>query len=397
MTNSNGHESRAHARFNFSGAHRWLNCEGSIALSEKAPEQAPSPYAKKGTLQHEANEKALIQFLQYKQTGTGDYPQWSIESDESCEFDAEQAVEISKLYVKLVWEKALEQALTGKAYALEDKLILNKDLDLWGTADFWAVYINDKAKRTAIFIDYKNGHYPVEVRKNPQIMAYACALRAELRRHGKDLDTVRTAIIQPNANCEPYRECSYTAKQLDVFEKKLYKKVNAILSAKKPKYKVGDWCTFCPAMALCGAYKKSLEEKQMLPSLKDNALPDVEKLSDGELSQIALHADRLEEFLKAVKTYIINRHIKGAPVAGCKVVEKNGKRGWIKDEEKIAKTLKDKGLEPYREKLITITEAKKKLTDEDLHELTELGKSSYIVIAPEDERPSAQSATDLLT
>lgn len=390
-----GHEERAHARFNFSGAHRWLNCEGSIALSETLPPQAQTPWAKKGTLQHELNEKALLAFITYKKSGL-QATMYVAKDDPECEFDGEEALRISEIYTKYIWESALEQALTGKAYALEDKLVLDEKLDLWGTADFWAAYINDKAKRLGIVVDYKNGHYVVDIKNNPQLMLYALGLRAELRRRGKDLDVVKTAIIQPNANCEVYRECSYSAKQLDAFEKKLYKKVNSILTNKTPKFKTGHWCTFCPAMAVCEAYKKDLDAKEMLPSLKDEKLPEVTKLPDSTLATIALHADELEEFLKSVKLHIIARHLQGNPVAGCKVVEKNGKRGWIKNEDLIANRLRERGLEPYRPKLITISDAKKKLSDEDLKELTEIGKSSHTIVSLEDIRPDATSAVDAL-
>lgn len=396
-----GHDERAHARFNFSGAHRWLNCEGCIPLCETLPAQESTPYAKKGTLQHEANEKLLTMFLDYKKTGVGtefqhDEFTGTVEDDADCEFVAVDALQTSKLYTKLIWERVLESALTGKAYAIEDKVILNAELDLWGSADFWAVHIDDKARRTGVFVEYKNGHYVVELKKNPQLMLYALALRAEMRRRGKDLDVVRTAIIQPNANCEPYRECSYTSKQLDTFEKQVYKKVNAILTTKKPKFKVGKWCTFCPAMAVCEAHKKDLESKELLPKLRDEPLPEVTKLSDATLASIALHGDGLEEFLKAVRLHIIARHLQGKPVAGCKVVEKSGKRGWIKNEDLIANQLRAKGLEPYRPKLITISEAKKKLTDEELKELTEVGKTTHTIVSLDDVRPDAKSATDIL-
>lgn len=396
-----------HARFNFSGAHRWLNCEGSITLSEGLPEKPSTPYAKKGTLQHTTNAAAVKYFLDAKQDGVSmtieengvQVPAWQHDmpkDDEECEFDKQNAIEIAKVYTKYIWENVLQLAVTGKAYGIEEKVVLQKDLDLWGTTDFWAVYINDKAQRTGVIVDFKNGHFVVEVDKNPQLMLYAAAFRAEMKAHGKDLDVVRTVIIQPNANCEAYRECSYTAKQLDAFEKKIYKKVNAILKAKKPKFKVGAWCTFCPAMAVCNAYKESLDEKSLLPILKDAKLPEVEKIPDETLSKIALHADELEEFLKAVKAHIITRHISGTPVSGCKVVSKTGKRAWIKDTIKIAQTLKDRGVEAFRPKLITISDAKKHLTEPELIELTELGKSSYIIISLDDERPSAESALDML-
>ena len=49
---------RPHALLSCSGAHRWMNCPGSIKMSEGFPDKG-SIYADEGTLAHEAGE-ALI-------------------------------------------------------------------------------------------------------------------------------------------------------------------------------------------------------------------------------------------------------------------------------------------------------------------------------------------------
>lgn len=395
------HATREHARFPFSAAHRWLNCPSSIALSEQLPVgKTESPAARKGTLQHECNEKALHAFLNFKQHGVEDASwQKTIESDESVGFEVEAAIDTAELYTKLIWEKVLEQALTGKAYGLEEKWCLDIENGLWGTCDFWSIGIDDRARRHGKIVDYKNGHYIVDIENNPQLMGYALSLLKEVRAMGKDLDIVTTAIIQPNADCAVYRECHYTPKQLETFEKKIYKAIRVILEGVKSKFKTGNWCTFCPAMAVCEEYKKNLEQKELLPLLKDKTLPEIAKISDEVLAKIALHSDELKDFLKAVDMHIIHRHEAGNPIKGCKVVEKEGKRSWVKDEEAAAEVLLNAGIiDPWRKKLITMTEAKKLLggKDEVIAAAIVSGKKTLTIVAETDMRAAASTSVQLL-
>src|SRR3990170_8244797 len=63
---------KTHAKFSPSAAKRWMNCPGSIRLSENAPPQHESPYATEGTNGHfvlesflkaEKNPNAVKKFL----------------------------------------------------------------------------------------------------------------------------------------------------------------------------------------------------------------------------------------------------------------------------------------------------------------------------------------------
>src|SRR4030095_10490383 len=51
----------AHSLLGASGAHRWLACPGSFALSRAAPQRPPSRYAAAGTLAHSVIEEAFRQ------------------------------------------------------------------------------------------------------------------------------------------------------------------------------------------------------------------------------------------------------------------------------------------------------------------------------------------------
>ena len=52
-----------HARCSASAAHRWINCPGSIALSDQCPDPGSSSYADEGTIAHSLAELKLRRSL----------------------------------------------------------------------------------------------------------------------------------------------------------------------------------------------------------------------------------------------------------------------------------------------------------------------------------------------
>ena len=60
-----------HARCSASAAHRWINCPGSVALSDQCPDPGASSYADEGTLAHSLAELKLRHAL--KELTTGQY------------------------------------------------------------------------------------------------------------------------------------------------------------------------------------------------------------------------------------------------------------------------------------------------------------------------------------
>lgn len=59
MANSDrGHQARKHSKFSASGAERWFNCQGSVALSEGLPDKG-NKWSKEGTTAHEVLENVM--------------------------------------------------------------------------------------------------------------------------------------------------------------------------------------------------------------------------------------------------------------------------------------------------------------------------------------------------
>jgi hypothetical protein len=394
------HSEREHAPLGGSSAHRWANCTMSVVLSRDLPKEPASEAALEGTAAHEVAEIFLTRFLHYKLTGE-DLP-WH---ETTPELEA-----AAKDYIDVVWKSVLHEAITGKAYGLEDQFTLEAKLGMYGFIDFWAVYIDDRGKRVGVVVDFKYGFVEVEAEKNAQLAFYACAMREELTRAGKNLDYVRGVIFQPKV--EPsYKEVKFTAKQLDTWRKKFFKAAEEIFVKEKPKYKVGDWCGFCPAKAICPKYVKEAQSKTALmlvdPEADLQSLPAPEKLNDEALAKIVLHGDMVEEFISACRKYALARARNGKRLPGTKLVEGSSRRKWKEDINEVARVLSANGVDPWEEKLIGLGEAEKAIlnavpgcTKKDAKELVsslcDSTVAPILLVSEDDPRPKLSIGVDML-
>jgi len=402
MTQENSHTSRSHALLGGSSASRWVNCPGSVFFLKNMPPEPSSPAAREGTKAHEIAEIVLEDFLSHKINGTDPDIRAHLTGTNELMLEAAQG------YKDAVWEKILGGSITGKVYGMEESFVLDTSLDMSGIVDFWAIYIDDRGKRVACVVDFKYGYYPVPVDKNMQLGFYACALREELIRAGKDIDYVRAAIYQPRAkNQEAYSETRFTAKQLSTLKKAFFKAAKQIFVEEKPKFKVGPWCKFCGAQGVCDTYQKELSSKSslMLVNAKEQVLPEPTKMSDDALAKIVNNYDALEAFIGSVKKHVISRCLNGKPVNGFKVIAGPTRRKWKEDEDQIVQSFSTKyGICPTTQKLLGITAVEKELSkmsskDEAkriLEEFTTKTNPSMVLVPADDPRPAFEGAVGLL-
>lgn len=391
---TNDHTERLHAPLSGSTAHRWPECFGSVALCKTVPPQEAGEAAKWGTFVHEIAERALKNFLNYKITGEYADPDWA------KYYDDEDAVALAQSYVDCIWKDVLQQSLTGKAWGIEEEVCLDEHLGMWGIVDFWCIYIDDRGKKVLTVVDLKTGYHFVEVKKNPQFVFYGCSMIEEIKKKGKELDVLCTCVFQPRiSHGSPFRETSYTNKQVFNWRKKFFKAANAILKG-STKLKVGSWCTFCPAQGVCKAYIKSLSDESSLALLDPEKItfPVPETIPDDKLTLLLTHQDAIEDFLKAVKLYAIARAKNGKAIPGFKVINGPTRRTWIEDEKAVAACLEANGLEnPFVKKLVTISVAEKAVGKDALRNIVTTTKPSIILVSDTDPRPSIASAVELLT
>lgn len=404
MTEEKNHTDRTHSKLGGSTANRWTNCTGSVFLLDTLPPEPPGEAAIEGTKAHELAEKFLEMYLQ----GQIDGGSYSIDLL-NC---SEEMIDGAKYYYETVWKELLDESITGKAYGLEEKFAIDSNLDMGGIVDFWAVYLDDKAKRVGVVADYKFGFTPVLAKNNAQLAFYAVALRKEMKAAGKDLDLVYAAIIQPRLTDEKkrFQKVKFTAKQLDTWEKKFYKAADEIFVQKKPKFKVGDWCKFCGAKAVCKEYNKHMVSKTSLKliDVEEVKLPAPETLSKEQIAKVVLHYDLLKDYLDACYSHALNSMKAGKKFPGLKLVEGKTRRKWREDdpdsENKIINAILQHGIEPTKSELKNLTTIEKELAakydktkaKEIMSELTQNSIASVSVVSDTDPRQEVKNLLDNL-
>lgn len=391
-------ENREHAILSPSFMHIALHCAGSIGLKEKLPPSPSNPQSEKGTLIHKIAEESLRRLLDDKQNGFINPQLLSV-------YDIE-AVTIANEWRNLVWKNCFEESITGKAYDLEDKLTLSEKFSIWGTADFWLVSTDERAKRYGFIADLKTGRIHVDEDRNPQLAAYACALRAEIRAQGKDLDYIKCAIYQPFSEGEKWRETKFTSKQLDVWEKKFFKLAEDVFSG-KAKFKAGSHCKYCLGQAHCETYAKTLSKETSLALLdpKEFQFPEPSRLSDQVITNIVLQAKALDVFVKACKKLVFEKLYNGETLPNIKAVEGKARRKMDETQvTRIEKACAEYKVDPFNKKLKGIGELEKSLAffigNKDSKDLvdsfTVMGNTPISLVPMSDPRPAVLSKIELL-
>ncbi len=239
-----------HSKIGASSAHRFWECEGSVALSDKAKREGKvkdtSKFAMEGTAAHLLAEVCL------KSSDIADEYVGSIIEVEDELVKVTQgmadAVQIYLDYIKYTMADYPDAVLGfEKKFHLHDV-----DEEAFGTND---AYIFIPSKKKLIVIDYKHGKgLAVEVKRNKQLQYYALGAMGSIKGY---IDLFETVIVQPRKKHKDgfIRSHSYIIEEMIEFKSLLTQKIQA---TKKPvlKLRAGSWCKFCPAILICEIAEK---------------------------------------------------------------------------------------------------------------------------------------------
>jgi hypothetical protein len=259
---------------------------------------------------------------------------------------------------------------------VEKRFYINDEF--FGTNDVCIERLEDN---TLEVIDYKHGvGVSVEVKDNPQLKYYAIGAMKIFK---GDYDKIRLTIVQPRSFHPdgPIRSWDTTPQKLREFERELLaageetKKKDAPLVA-------GNHCQFCPAIAVCPAYKNMVLMAANAPGLASNL----------ELTEI------LSRWNSAVKKVAYKAMSNGIKLPGWKLVEGRTNRKII-DKEKLVEGLKAlgkseeqifKSLDPQLNNLGTLEKlaGKKWIAD---HLYKPVGKAT--IARESDKRPEISKAS----
>ena len=342
-----------HSKFGASGAHRWVECPGSIQMVEKYGGDTGGEAADEGTLAHELGE-ALLRHPEYPPE-TEDIVPWVIgivkESERWKEEYAEKFNYREMLSVALRYRDFCQgNDSSFKTEYIEMQVAMPRiDESAFGTNDHALVDLN---QRHAIITDLKYGQgVRVPAKNNYQILQYAEGVRQRIKDdHGIELKTFEGRIFQPRAKDGENIDLWYF--DLPVVEDYVHKAHTSAQLAKTddPPLVPGDkTCQWCPAKGACPALADYMSDrlKHDFPDL-DEAIEQYTTLlpamSDEDLALWLGRIKPVNEWLAAIKTQATKRALEGHNLPGYKLGV--GRNSYKPDEALLAVVVGDDAYKP---------------------------------------------------
>lgn len=365
----------AHSVYAPSGAHRWLNCPGSIKAEEGIPD-VTNEFAQEGTDAHELAEICLTQ----KQT-TRHYIGKTPLINKERVIDQEMADYVQE-YVDYV--RAIGGHQEYEQYV---------DYSEWvpggfGTADGIVV------KNGVMYvIDLKYGKgVKVYSEKNPQGMFYTLGALSE-RDSFQKFEKVVIVIHQPRL--DHVSEWETTPEYIYKFAAKAKKAYQATLKKDAKRIPGEKQCQWCRAKADCPALQKQTEDALMVQfdEMDVKGPPAPANMSQQQLRTALENKPLIETWLKAVEKHVMGKFEIGERFPGFKVVAGRSNRKWSDEKEAEKILYKMIGDDAYKKKLLTAPAAEKALGKEKKKAIQALivkpeGKPT--LVSEDDKRPPMQ-------
>lgn len=314
-----------HSHYGASSANRWLNCPGSISLIKDLPTPGSNPYALEGTRAHRLAEYCLKN---------------NLDAVDLEEFEGEALMytmpEAVQVYLDYIREKSSRQSVK---VLIETEFKLDHiHKGMFGTND---ACIFDSLLDTLEVVDYKHGAgVIVSPEENEQLMYYGlgAAIKYDLPSGAR----VVLTIVQPRAMGDSIKSWETTAGFLYDFGEELRAGVERT-KAKNPKLKEGDWCKFCPALAICPKVNETalaLAQAQFTEGEVEIMSPEdavEKKLID--ISKVLKYAPLITSWFKAVESLAFQMANTGIKIEGYKLVKKRANRVWKYEPEELERIL----------------------------------------------------------
>lgn len=394
-----------HARLSPSN-HRWVHCPGSVREESGYPD-IPGEAAIDGTGSHLLLEMCLDNnalAIQYNQQIIGanhpDHPSgWSVSLDRI------DRVQMCLDYIhRRVNELKAEHPNCTVSVESESKsnpgAMFRRD-DWYGTCDI-TITCRHSHTGDVMFIeviDYKDGRGWVNVKDNPQLIAYLTGKIHRYINHNL-VKQCRMTIVQPRTNpviryqCSTRPEDNMSVRHVIDEAVKLHHAAMATDNPDAPCIS-GKHCQWCKANPKRGGHCVTATEESIkvvtnmstdlittdnMPMFEyiSKAVADPKSLTSDQLSELLSAKDALMAAFDKVEAEIKERLESGQSVTGYAMQPGNSSRKWNEPEEEIVKKLKSRRLkldDIYPKKLISpaallksdkLTAAQKKKIEEEL-------------------------------
>lgn len=346
-----------------STAKRVIACPASVKLCQQMPPQLESEHAARGTLLHNVMAE-LLEFDKKPEQMLGTtYKNQTL----TQELIDEKVIPALEALSQIDPENRME-------YMVETRVGFGDFLPgVFGSTDLLG-----RIGSRAIVLDWKFGDgVLVDADDNPQLLFYAAAaMRTEAAKWVfEGADEIELIIVQPPA----IRRWVTDKARVANFELTLLRAVTQALRP-DPVMQTGDHCRWCTAKPIC---------PQMTGEVDRALKMQLDALPAEQISIMLGQADRLEDFIKDLRSLAFTMLEKGQKVPGYKLVAKRGTRQWS-DSEQAAQWLNDYGVYPFKQDVISPAQAEKALKKRkiELPETLITSVSSGSTLVPEsDPRP----------
>ena len=338
----------AHALLSPSGAERWMNCPGSLAMERAVGAgDVSSPYADEGTAAHFLASEALLEgkeasYYVGRAVLVGDEGATFVESDLNAarakytvDYGMASNIQIYLDMVKDIFEPPPDESSMHVEQILPLSHITGEK-DAYGTADVIGFVGSE-----IVVVDLKYGMgVKVDAANNKQLLIYALAALDTLGMlASEDIVTARLVICQPRLG--HVSEDVVSVEELELFRQKVKERAKHALAclSEKPEalsyhLKPGDkQCRWCKAKADCGALYSFAQEEMGVDFENVSAIASAEKAVSAatpvELSVKQNAVGLVEAWCKAVRGKVRDELLSGTPIAGWKLVAgRKGTRAW---------------------------------------------------------------------
>jgi|TARA_R100000329_G_scaffold135538_1_gene115907 RecB family exonuclease len=234
----------SHKLFSPSAADKWFKCAAYPKMNLNVPFSSSLPAAT-GTLIHSITETILKD--RFDNLAPEQYWLGRTETIDEFEIEIDQdMLDCAKIYVDYIKERKEELDAT---LLIEEKVFVDEiSSECGGTAD--AILIG---KDRIQIIDLKTGKWPVDVKRNKQLMIYGLGA---LAKYGDEDTTIELSICQPRRS-KRTPVTSYEIPAVNLVDwgfTDLKQAINAC-EEESPQFTYGDHCRFCNAKVNCDEYK----------------------------------------------------------------------------------------------------------------------------------------------
>lgn len=376
-----------HAVLSPSGADRWMQCPGSVVLSEGLPDTS-SDYADEGTAAHFLGAECLTSGKHPSEFLGREIVLWESPDGEGTAFAQNvpliPVVEVARFEVTVDmagyvnhYVQAVRQQAEGGVLLVEQSLPISTytgEEGATGSAD--AVVITRDGELQIHDLKYGMGKRVI-AEENRQLRLYALGA---LEEYGLsyDFDSIRLFIHQPRLASAP-SEWAVSLTDLEEFGERVRNSATMVGIARTVEpaslstylAPSDEACQWCRAKADCPTLYRLVAEsilegfddgRELTPEAIQDAIGNLEHASPASLSSKMKATAFAEMWIKAVRGRVETELLAGTPVPDYKIVRgKRGSRKWTDaaEAESVLKSMRLKVEEMYDLTLISPTTAEK--------------------------------------